>query len=126
MKDREDEMLRLSDMGYASVQAHQLGQAVLRYRQALHLAYESGVRENIVSTTVDLARLLAESQRHLSITEMLVKAALEVDPNDRDLKRLLERIEDERAVLPEGFQEAQVAGTAQDYASNAYAMLDNA
>jgi tetratricopeptide (TPR) repeat protein/energy-coupling factor transporter ATP-binding protein EcfA2 len=126
MKDREEEMLRLNDMGYASVQAHQLGQAVLRYRQALHLAYVAGVRENIVSTTVDLARLLVESQRHLNITEMLVNGALEVDPNDRDLKRLIERIEDERAVLPEGIQLAQVAGTAQDYAANAYAMLDNA
>lgn len=126
IKEREEEMLRLTDMGYASVQAHQLGQAVLRYRQALHLAYQGGVRENIVSTTVDLARLLVESQRHLDITEMLVKAALEVDPNDRDLKRLLERIEDERPVLPEGLQQAQVAGTAQDYAANAYAMLDNA
>lgn len=126
LKDREEEMLRLSDMGYASVQAHQLGQAVLRYRQALHLAYQAGVRENIVSTTVDLARLLVESQRHLNITEMLVEGALEFDPNDRDLKRLLERIEDERPVLPDDLQQAQVVGTAQDYAANAYAMLDNA
>lgn len=123
--DRDEEMLRLSDMAYASVQAHQLGQAVLRYRQALHLAYASSNRTNIVSTTVDLGRLLVESQRHLDITELIVKAALEIDPNDRDLKRLIERIEDERPVLAEHIQQVPVAGTAQEYAANAYAMLDN-
>ncbi|MEP7291416.1 MAG: tetratricopeptide repeat protein [Chloroflexota bacterium] len=125
LKDGEEEMLRLSDMGYASVQAHQLGQAVLRYRQALHLAYASHNRANIVSTTVDLGRLLVESQRHLNITEMLVEAALEVDPNDRDLKRLIERIEDERPVLPDTLQQVQIVGTAQEYAANAYSILEN-
>lgn len=126
MKDREEEMLRLSDLGYASVQAHQLGQAVLRYRQALHLAYESSNRENIVSTTVDLARLLVESQRHLDITEMLVDAALKFEPNDRDLKRLKERIQDERPTVPPEVKQAPVGGTAQAYAANAYSLLDNA
>ena len=125
MKDSEEEMLRLSDLGYASVQGHQLGQAVLRYRQALHLAYVSNNRENIVSTTVDLGRLLVESQRHLHITDMLVEAALKFDPNDRDLKRLKERIQDELPVVPETLQLAQVIGTAQDYAANAYSLLEN-
>ncbi len=126
MKDREEEMLRLSDLGYASVQAHQLGQAVLRYRQALHLAYDSSNRENIVSTTVDLARMLVESQRHLDITEMLVDAALKFEPNDRDLKRLKERIQDERPTVPPEVKQAPVGGTAQAYAANAYSLLDNA
>jgi hypothetical protein len=126
LKDREEEMLRLSDMGYASVQAHQLGQAVLRYRQALHLAYASSNRENIVSTTVDLGRLLVESQRHLDVTELLVDAALKIDPNDRDLRRLKERIEDERPTVPETLELVAVSGTAEDYAANAYALLDNA
>lgn len=125
LQDREEEMLRLSDLGYAAVQAHELGQAVLRYRQALHLAYESNNRENIVSTTVDLGRLLVESQRHLNITEMLVQAALKFDPADRDLRRLIERVEDERPVVPENIQQAPVGGTAQDYAANAYSLLDN-
>ena len=125
LKDSEEEMLRLSDLGYASVQGHQLGQAVLRYRQALHLAYTSNNRENIVSTTVDLARLLVESQRHLNITNMLVEGALKFDPSDRDLKRLKERIQDELPVVPETVQLAQVVGTAQDYAANAYTLLEN-
>lgn len=123
--DREDEMLRLSDLGYAAVQAHELGQAVLRYRQALHLAYTSSDRENIVSTTVDLGRLLVESQRHLDITEMLVQAAMKFDPTDRDLRRLMERIEDERPTVPETIEQAAVGGTAQDYAANAYSLLEN-
>jgi hypothetical protein len=57
---------------------------------------------------------------------MLVEAALEVDPNDRDLRRLIERIEDERPVLSENVKQVPVAGTAQDYAANAYALLENA
>lgn len=126
LKDREEEMLRLSDLGYAQVQAHQLGQAVLRYRQALHLAYQSGKRDNIVSTTVDLGRLLVESQRHLDVTELLVDAALDYDPNDRDLRRLKERIEDERPTVPETVTQVAVGGTAEDYAANAYALLENA
>ncbi len=125
LKDRDEELLRLSDMGYALVQAHQLGQAVLRYRQALHLAYASGTRENIVSTTVDLARLLVESQRHLDVTELLVDAALDYDPNDRDLRRLKERIEDERPTVPETLAQVPVGGTAEDYAANAYSLLEN-
>ncbi len=124
-KDGDEEMLRLTDLGYTAVQSHQLGQAVLRYRQALHLAYVSENRANIVSTTVDLGRLLVESQRHLDITEMLVNEALKVDGNDRDLKRLKERIQDEREVLAPEIQQAPVGGTAQDYAANAYALLEN-
>ncbi len=125
IKDRDEELLRLVDLGYAAVQSHQLGQAVLRYRQALHLAYQSGSRENVVSTTVDLGRLLVESQRHLDITDLLVDAALKYDANDRDLKRLKERIQDEREVLAPEIQQVPVSGTAQEYAANAYTLLEN-
>ncbi len=125
IKDSDEELLRLVDLGYAAVQTHQLGQAVLRYRQALHLAFASQNRENVVSTTVDLGRLLVESQRHLDITELLVDAALKYDPNDRDLKRLTERIQDEREVLAPEIQQVPVGGTAQEYAANAYSLLEN-
>jgi tetratricopeptide (TPR) repeat protein/energy-coupling factor transporter ATP-binding protein EcfA2 len=124
VKDQLEEALQLSNLGYASVQANQLGQAVLRYRQALHLAYVSGDRENIVSATVDLVRLLVESPRHLNIAQLLVDSALEVDPSDRDLRRLMERIEDERPHVDPQIELAVVTGTARDYAANAYAMLD--
>jgi tetratricopeptide (TPR) repeat protein len=125
VKDKEEELLQLSNLGYASVQAHQLGQAVLRYRQALHVAYTTDDRENIVGTTVDLARLLVESPRHISIAELLVDSALALEPTNRDLKRLKERIEDEQEALEgETSGQASVAGTARDYAANAYSLLD--
>ncbi len=125
VKDKEEELLQLSNLGYANVQAHQLGQAVLRYRQALHVAYETNDRESIVGTCADLARLLVESPRHLAISEMLVEAGLAVEPASRELRRLKERIEDEREALGDDLPEqAPVAGDARAYAENAYSMLD--
>lgn len=135
--DREEEALQLSSLGYAHVQAHeagltmpdipnQLGQAVLRYRQALHLAYESGSRENIVSTTVDLARLLVESPKHLGIAELLVDSALAFDPHDRDLRKWKERIGADRERLGDAAAQKPVGGSAREYAANAYGMLGSA
>jgi tetratricopeptide (TPR) repeat protein len=124
VKDKDEEVLQLSSLGYAAVQANQLGQAVLRYRQALHLAFQSNAKENIVSTTVDLARLLVESPQHLDIAELLVDSAMTYDPNDRDLRRIKERIEDERDALGYTNPQKPVAGTAQDYAANAYLLLE--
>jgi tetratricopeptide (TPR) repeat protein/energy-coupling factor transporter ATP-binding protein EcfA2 len=124
VKDKEEEALQLNNLGRAAEEANQLGQAVLRYRQALHLAYESKNRRNIVSTTVDLARLLVESPRHLNVAALLVEDALTIDPADRDLRRLMERIEDEREADDGSIQRIAVTGTAQDYAANAYKLLD--
>ncbi len=122
--DKEDEALQLSNLGYAAVQAQQLGQAVLRYRQALHLAYVTDSRDNIISAIVDLIELLVESPRHLKIAEMLIDEAIRVDPNDRNLKRWKERIDDEiEAAVASGMQWQPVSGTVQDYAANAYALL---
>ncbi len=125
VKDKDEELLQLSNLGYAAVQARQLGQAVMRYRQALHLAYQSNDKQNVIGATLDLARLLVESPRHLSIADMLLDGALEVDPTSRELKRVKERIEDEREAMGENLPEqASVGGTAREYAANAYAMLD--
>lgn len=120
VKDRDEELLQLINLADAHVQSNQLGQAVLRYRQALHIAFEMDNEEAIVSTTVDLARLLVESPRHLRIAEMLVDAALEVDGHDRDLRRLKERIEDEFEALGDSVDMKPISGTARDYAANAY------
>jgi hypothetical protein len=115
----------LGNLGYASVRANQLGQAVLRYRQALHLAYESGDRENIVSTIVDLVRLLVESQRHLEIAELLIDDALKLEPADRDVNKLKERITNEKTLAKaNGVDLLAVSGTAKAYAANAYTLLD--
>jgi tetratricopeptide (TPR) repeat protein len=127
VKDRREEALQLSNLGYASVQARQLGQAVLRYRQALHLAYESDDRDDIVSTTVELANVLIQSPRHLLITELIVDEALEIDPSDRDLRKLRERITTDKVdAEARGVAFIPVDGSAQDYAENAYELLDEA
>ncbi len=122
VKDQDEEFLELTNLAYAHVQADQLGQAVLRYRQALHSAYTMNDREAVVSVTVDLARLLVESPRHLSIAELIVVSALELDSTDRDLRRLKERIEDEKEAFGEDIEYKTIKGTARDYAANAAAM----
>jgi tetratricopeptide (TPR) repeat protein len=123
VKDRDEERQQLSLLGYACIQAKDLGQAVLRYRQALHLAYQSGAKNAVVSTTVDLARLLIESPRHLDIADMLIDVAQQTDPNDRDLFRLQAQIDEKRVNVTAA--QAPVVGTAQQYAANAYALLDS-
>ncbi len=125
VKDRDEEALQLGTLGYANMQTGQLGEAVLRYRQALHLAYENGRRENAVSIIVDLARLLLRSPRYLSVVQLLVDDALRLEPNDRDVRSLKERVTNELlAGEANGIQQAPVNGTAQTYAANAYALLD--
>lgn len=125
--DKQEEAMQLNSLGFASVQAEQLGQAVLRYRQALHLAYLAGDREDIVSTTVELANVLVQSPRHLLVTELLVDEALKHDANDRDLRKLKERVTTEKVdAEARGVNFITVTGTAREYAENAYALLDEA
>lgn len=123
--DKEEEALQLSNLAYAALQANQPGQALLRYRQALHLAYEADKRDNIVSTIVDLVRLLTQSHRHLGIAQLLIEDAARREPHDRDVLKLQERITNERKLADsQGVEQARVSGTAQDYAANAYRLLD--
>ncbi|MDZ4764445.1 MAG: tetratricopeptide repeat protein [Chloroflexota bacterium] len=124
VKDKDDEALQLGNLGYAATRADDKRQAVLRYRQALHLAYEMDDRQNIVGISVDLARMLVESPRHLDIAALLVDSALAVEPNDRDLRKLTERIEDERDALGADTPRATINGTAREYAANAYRLLE--
>jgi tetratricopeptide (TPR) repeat protein len=123
--DKEEEALQLSSLGQAGVQANQLPQALLRYRQALHLAYVSNDRDNIVSAIVDLVRLMLRSRRLLNICELLIDDALRLEPNDRDVTGLKARIASEKE-LAEQYQVvmAHISGSAQDYAANAYKLLD--
>ncbi len=123
--DEEEEALHLSNLGYASKQAGQLGQALLRYRQALHLAYESNDRKSIVNSIVDLVNLLAQSSAHLSIAELLIDDALRFEANDKDVRQLKERIVTQRnAATANGVTLKPVNGTAQQYAANAYKLLE--
>lgn len=125
VNDKDEEALQLSNLAYAALQGNQLGQALLRYRQALHLAYMADKRDNIVSTVVDLVRLLTKSRRHLGIAQLLIDDAARREPNDRDVLKLQERILNERKLADaEGVEQARTSGNAQDYASNAYRLLD--
>ena len=126
VKDKAQEAEQLASLGYANVQANQLGQAVLRYRQALHLGYEENDKDNIISNLVDLSRLLIESKKHLLLTEMLIQAGVELDSNDPDLTKLQVRVTSEK-MLAQAYnvEFLPVKGSAQDYASNAYTLLEN-
>ena len=121
----EDELNLLQGLANASLQSEQLSQALLHYRQALHLAYEANNPQAITEVTSDIVRLMMRSMRLLSICELLVDHALTTDPNSSELQRLREEItaKIEQASL-QGLQQAPVAGTAQDYAANAYQLLD--
>ncbi|NDJ60675.1 MAG: tetratricopeptide repeat protein [Chloroflexi bacterium] len=123
--DKAEEAIQLSNLGYAAVQINDLKNAALRYRQALHLAYESGDPNHIVSSTVDLARLLLQSVRYLDIVELLVDYALQTEPDDRDLRQIKTQIAETRAEVGADLQPAPVGGTARDYAANAYKLLDS-
>ena len=125
VNNKEEEQLQLSNLAYAAVQAEDLGQAVLRYRQALHLSYESNDRENIVSNIVDLAGLLVKSPPHLALAKLLIDDALEREPNDRDVRSLSQRIASEMLVEEaNGVRQKPVGGTVQEYAANAYKLLE--
>jgi tetratricopeptide (TPR) repeat protein len=123
--DQSEESLQLNNLAYAAVQVQDLAQAVLRYRQALHLAYERDDREGIVSAIVDLAGLLVKSPRHLAIAQLLVEDAARLEPYDRDVNNLKQRIAGELAMQQaQGIEQKRVSGTARDYAANAYKLLD--
>ena len=125
VEDREEEALQLSNLGQALVQTNKLPEALTRYRQALHLAYEGGNRDNIVSAIVDLVRLMMRSARLLDISNLLIDDAVALEPADRDVISLKERIEAEKQVADlKGTQQAPINGTAKDYAENAYTMMD--
>ncbi|MBC8098446.1 MAG: tetratricopeptide repeat protein, partial [Armatimonadetes bacterium] len=124
VKDQAEEALNLVSLGYANGQSDQLGQALLRYRQALHIAYVTQQRANIVTTVLDLARLLLKSPRHLNIAELLIDDAIAHEPNDKDARTLKERVTNEKLLaVANGVAFLPVNGTARDYAANAYKLL---
>lgn len=125
MLDKKEEAIQLGNLAHAAQEVGQLGEAVLRYRQLLHLALESEDREDIVSALVDLARLLLKSAKHASIAQMLVDEAMRLEPNDRDVTQLHDRVEAEIAeAQARGVEMLPVKGSVQLYAQNAYALFE--
>lgn len=121
VKDKEEEALQLSNLGQALVEAKRLPEALLRYRQALHVAYLTEKKDNIVSAVVELVTLMMKSLRLVPIAELLVNDAMNYDATDRDVLRIRDEITEAKQNAEEkGTHMAVVAGTAKDYAANAY------
>lgn len=124
VRNREEEMLQLSNLGQAQVQAGLLPDALLSYRQALYVAYLTEDEGHIATAIVDLVNLMMRSKRLLGICKLLIQDGLNHDPDDRELAQLERSIDtllDEAA--EKGIQQAPVAGSARDYAENAYELL---
>jgi len=119
--DADEEALQLSNLGQALVEAKRLPEALLRYRQALHVAYMTEKKDNIVSAIVELVTLMMKSVRLVTIAELLIDDAMTYDATDRDVMRLKDEITaTKNHAMAEGKNMATVAGTAKDYAANAY------
>ncbi|MDQ7024913.1 MAG: tetratricopeptide repeat protein [Anaerolineae bacterium] len=125
VQDKDDEMLQLNNLGQAQVHAAKLPDALLSYRQALHLAFTSEKREEIVSGVVDLVRLMLKSHRLLDICDLLLEEAMMLESDDRDVNTLVDEVSAKRQeAQARGIRQAPISGTAQQYAANAYALLE--
>lgn len=122
--DKVEERLQLSSLAQAQEQSSKIGDALQSYRQALHLAFVSDDREEIVSAIVDLVRLLLISPVHLDLADMLLKEALEREPEDKDVLALFEQVSLKRQeAAGAGRAQKPVNGDAQRYAENAYQLI---
>ena len=121
IQDKEQEAQQLRLLGKVLIQAQRLPEALTRYRQALHVAYECGNAGNIVGVIGELVNLMMRNQFLASICELLVNDGLAFDPDDRELLRLQHEIAKAKEMAAErGIALAVVAGTAREYAANAY------
>ena len=119
--DRAVEAQQLRHLGQILTQADRLPEALTRYRQALHVAYEEQNKDDVVGVIVELVNLMMRNLFLSSIAELLINDGLTYDPEERDLLRLKNEVgaAKERAAA-RGIALAVVAGTARDYAANAY------
>ena len=119
--DKEGEAEQLRMLGKVLIQAERLPEALTHYRQALHVAYECDDSANIVGVIGELVNLMMRNQFLASISELLVNDGLAYDPDDRELLRLKSEVASAKELAAErGVALAVVAGTAREYAANAY------
>ena len=121
ISSQEQEARQLRQLGQLLIEANRLPEALTRYRQALHVAYQADDGEDIVTVIVELVTLMMRSPSLASIAELLIDDAMTYDADNRDVLRL----RDEIALAKEQAEAnsaalAEVAGTARDYAANAY------
>jgi len=119
--DRVLEAQQLRRLGQILIKADKLPEALTRLRQALHVAYEEQDREDIVGVIADLVSLMMRNLFLSSIAELLINDGLAYEPENRDLLLLKKEVgaAKERAAA-RGIALAVVAGSARDYAANAY------
>ncbi len=121
IQDKEGEAGQLRMLGKVLIQAERLPEALTHYRQALHVAYECENAANIVGVIGELVNLMMRNQFLASISELLVNDGLAYDPDDRELLRLKSEVASAKELAAErGVALAVVAGTAREYAANAY------
>ena len=119
--DRVLEGQQLRHLGQILISADKLPEALTRLRQALHVAYEEQNREDLVAVIADLVSLMMRNLFLSSIAELLINDGLTYDPDSRVLRALEKEVAGakERAAA-RGIALAVVAGSARDYAANAY------
>ena len=119
--DKVTEAQQLRHLGQILTKAERLPEALTRFRQALHVAYEEQDKEKIVGVVAELVTLMMRNLFLSSIAELLINDGLTYDPDDRELLRLKGEVAGakERAAA-RGVALAVVAGTAREYAANAY------
>lgn len=119
--DRAVEAEQLRHLGQILIRADKLPEALTRLRQALHVAYEEQNRDDIVAVIADLVSLMMRNLFLSSIAELLINDGLSYNPDSRELQALAKEVAGakERAAA-RGIALAVVAGSARDYAANAY------
>ena len=119
--DRVTEAEQLRHLGEILIKADRLPEALTRLRQALHVAYEQQDKADVVAVIAELVNLMMRNLFLSSIAELLINDGLTYDPDDRELLRLRSEVvgAKERAAA-RGVALAVVAGTAREYAANAY------
>lgn len=119
--DRALEAQQLRHLGQILIKADKLPEALTRLRQALHVAYEEQNRDDIVGIIADLVSLMMRNLFLSSIAELLINDGLAYDAENRELLLLKNEVgaAKERAAA-RGIAMAVVAGSARDYAANAY------
>ena len=121
LDDQEQETQQLRQLGRLLIEANRLPEALMRCRQALHVAYQTEEAAAIAAVIVELVTLMMRDARLVLIAELLIADAMSYAADHRDVLRLRdeialakERAEDDNITL------AEVAGSARDYAANAY------
>ena len=119
--DLATEAHQLRHLGQILIKADRLPEALTRFRQALHVAYEEQNKSEVVGVIAELVSLMMRNLFLSSIAELLINDGLTYDPDDRELLRLKSEVvgAKERAAA-RGVALAVVAGTAREYAANAY------